>query len=245
MQASARRDGEDWILNGSKTHVNMGHDCDVTLFYAIAEEGLTSFLVDMSLPGISTRKTDPIGLRMIPTADIVFDNVRIPGSAVLGPVGAGMKTFLSTFNVSRLGNASELIGLGRRALSLGLEYAKEREVSGHKVVDFQGLQWQFTEAWSALYGASLARDQSIAVHRANGQIALETSVTKLLAANAAEQASHAAHALTGGHALYHDQPFLQVANDIRVLRVAGGSVEVLRNYISRAILKDDGQQGLA
>ena len=102
MKATATRDGGDWLLTGSKTHVNLGADCDVTLFYAIAEEGLTSFLVDMSLPGIRTAVTDPVGLRLIRTADVIFDRVRVPDSALLGPPGAGLKTFLSTFNISRL-----------------------------------------------------------------------------------------------------------------------------------------------
>ncbi len=77
MQATAVRDGDAWVLNGSKCHVNMGADCDVTLFYAVAPEGLTSFLVDMHLPGIRTEVSDAIGSRLIRTADVRPD--RRPG----------------------------------------------------------------------------------------------------------------------------------------------------------------------
>ena len=138
MKSTARRDGTDWILTGKKTHVNLGADSDVTLFYAVAGEGLTSFLVDMRLPGITTTPTDPIGLRLIPTANVTFEEVRVPDGALLGDPGQGLQTFLSTFNISRLGNASELIGLGRRALELGLRYATERQV-GDNVVKSSGL----------------------------------------------------------------------------------------------------------
>ncbi len=124
MRATAVRDGGDWILNGSKTHVNLGADSDVTLVYAMAPEGLTSFLVDTSLPGVRRRVTEAIGSRLIPTSDVGFEGVRVPAGAILGEPGRGMDTFLSTFNVSRLGNASDLIGLGRRALHLGLEYGE-------------------------------------------------------------------------------------------------------------------------
>jgi alkylation response protein AidB-like acyl-CoA dehydrogenase len=245
MAARATRDGDDWILDGAKTHVNMGADCDVTLFYAVGAEGLTSFLVDMSLPGISTTVTDPVGLRLIRTADVVFEGVRVPDSARLGPAGAGLKTFLSTFNVSRLGNASELIGLGRRALELGLRYAGERQVGDDVVTDFQGIQWLAADAWTALHAASLARDHAALAHDRGEDIALATSAAKQLAIAAAELSSSTSYSLVGGHGLYFDEPYTDIANEIRVLKVAGGSSEVLRNFIARRILKDPGHEGLA
>lgn len=245
MKSRAVRDGADWLLTGSKTHVNLGADSDVTLFYAIAEEGLTSFLVDMSLPGISTAVTDPIGLRLIRTADVEFDSVRVPDAARLGPAGAGLQTFLSTFNISRLGNASELIGLGRRALQLGLQYADARQVGDNLVTDFQGIQWMVADAWASLQAASFARDHAAVVHERGEEIALHTTTAKQLAITAAEQASDTSYSLVGGHGLYFDQPYTDIINDIRVLKVAGGSAEILRNYVARRILNSDDHESLA
>lgn len=245
MKSTAVRDGDDWLLTGSKTHINLGADCDVTLFYAMAPEGLTSFLVDMSLPGIRTHVTRAIGLRLIRTADVEFDNVRVPDTAPLGPVGGGLQTFLSTFNISRLGNASELIGLGRRALELGLRYAGEREVGDGVVTDFQGIRWMVADAWTSLQAASLARDDAAIAHERGEDIALRTTTAKRLAISAADQASDASYSLVGGHGLYFDTPFTEIANDIKVLKVAGGSTEIMRNYIAQRILKDPGHEGLA
>lgn len=245
MKSTAERDGSDWILTGAKTHVNLGADCDVTLVYAMAPEGLTSFLVDMTLPGISTKVTDPVGLRLIRTADVRFDRVRVPGSALLGPAGGGVETFLSTFNISRLGNASELIGLGRRALELGLRYAGGRRVGDNLVTGFQGIQWMVADAWCDLQAASLARDDAALAHARGEDIALHTSAAKRLAIRAAEQAGDASYSLVGGHGLYFDEPYTDIVNDIKVLKVAGGSAEILRNYIARRILKDHGHEGLA
>jgi alkylation response protein AidB-like acyl-CoA dehydrogenase len=245
MKSSAVRDGGDWLLTGSKTHINLGADCDVTLFYAMAEEGLTSFLVDMSLPGITTHVTRAIGLRLIRTADVQFDNVRVPDSARLGEAGEGLTTFLSTFNISRLGNASELIGLGRRTLELGLRYATERQVGDSMVTDFQGIQWMVADGWTSLQAASLARDDAALAHERGEDIALRTTTAKRLAISAAEQASEASYSLVGGHGLYWDTPYTDIANDIKVLKVAGGSAEIMRNYIARRILSDPGHQGLA
>ncbi len=245
MKSTAVRDGSDWILTGNKTHVNLGADCDVTIWYAMAEEGLTSFLVDMTLPGITTAVTDAIGLRLIRTADVDFDEVRVPAGALLGAPGAGLQTFLSTFNISRLGNASELIGLGRRALELGLRYASGREVGANVVTDFQGIQWLVADAWCSVQAASLARDHAALAHVRGEDIALETSVAKQLAIGAAEQASGVSYSLVGGHGLYFDEPYTDIVNDIKVLKVAGGSAEILRNYVARRVLGDTGHEGLA
>lgn len=245
MKSTAVRDGGDWMLTGSKTHINLGADCDVSLFYAIAEEGLTCFLVDMRLPGIRTHVTRAIGLRLIRTADVELDHVRVPDSARLGPAGEGLKTFLSTFNVSRLGNASELIGLGRRSLELALRYAGTREVGDNVVTDFQGIQWTVADAWTSLQAAALARDDAAVAHARGEDISLRTTTAKKLSIAAAEQASTAAYSLVGGHGLYVDTPYTDIVNDIKVLKVAGGSDEIMRNYIARRVLKDPGHEGLA
>jgi alkylation response protein AidB-like acyl-CoA dehydrogenase len=245
MEATAVRDGSDWILNGSKTHVNMGADCDVTLFYGFAEDGLTSVLVDTSLPGVSTHVTNAIGSRLIRTADVHFDNVRVRDADLLGPPGAGMDTFLSTFNVSRLGNASELIGFGRRSLELALRYAQQRQVGDNVVTDFQGIQWMIADAWTALQAASLARDLAAVVYDQGTDIALHTTTAKQLAVVAAESASKAAYSMTGGHGLYFDEPYTDIDNEIKVLKVAGGSSEIMRNFIARRILKDPGHEGVS
>ena len=245
MQTTARRDNGDWIINGSKTHVNLGHQSDVTLVFAMAEEGLSSFLVDTDLPGVTTKQTDPIGLRLIPTADVFFDNVRIPESAVLGSAGRGMDTFLSTFNVSRLGNASELIGFGRKALTDAARYAMIREVGDSVVTDFQGIQWTLADRYADLYMASLARNRAAMVFDRGESPALSTSLAKKVCIEAAERAVNDAFALTGGHGLYTDTDFGQLMHDVKVLRIAGGSVEVLRNYVARRLLKDPGFEGLA
>jgi alkylation response protein AidB-like acyl-CoA dehydrogenase len=247
MGATARRHGPDWMLNGAKIHVNMGAQSDVTLFYAMSEDGLTSFLVDTSLPGVLRRQTEPIGLRLIPTADMFFDDVRVPDTALLGTSGGGMQTFLSTFNVSRLGNASELIGLGSRALELGLDYGRDREVGTSVVTDFQGIQWAFADAWLQLQAASFARDNALLAYERGDDVALATSTAKLLATQAAELASAASFSLVGGHGLYQDTAdgaFGEILNDIKVLRVAGGSAEVLRNFVARCILRDKSYLGL-
>ncbi len=245
MRTTAERHGDDWIINGTKTHVNLGHQSHVTLVYAIASEGITAFLVDTDTPGVSTTPTQPIGLRLIPTADVTLDQVRVPAGAVLGHVGRGMDTFFSTFNMSRLGNASELIGFGRRALADAIAYGEQRPVGDSMVTGFQGIQWTVADCYSALYGASMARDTAANLHDAGEDVALATSLAKKMAIDASERAVNEAFSLIGGHGLYTDTDYAQILQDMKVLRVAGGSLEVLRNYVARRILRSDNYEGLA
>lgn len=244
MESTARRDGSDWILRGKKTHVNLGHQSDITLMYAMADEGLTAFLVDMTLPGISSVQTDPVGIRLLPTADISFDDVRVPDEAILGEAGRGMDTFLRTFNISRLGNASEVIGVGRRALSMALDYAETRQVADSVVTDFQGIQWLVADRFADLYAASAVRDRAAAVADSDEDPALETSLAKKVALDAAERTVNDVFALTGGYGLYTDKEFGQMLHDVKVLRVGGGSLEILRNYVARRVLRSRKDVGL-
>lgn len=246
MEATANRDPDGgWILEGRKTHVNLGDDCDLMIVYAVVpDEGLSAFLVERSRPGLVTRRTDPIGLRLIPTADVELNRVRVPETALLGPLGGGLETFLSTFNVSRIGNASELIGLGRRALAEALDYARERQVGKSMVVDFQGIRWTVADAYTKLHGAALARDLAANRAAAGADISLDTSLAKRLAIDAAEYAANECFALVGGHGLYRDRAYAQILDDVKVLRVAGGSSEVLRNLIARRVIEDAGYGSL-
>ena len=244
MEARAERDGDGWVITGKKTHVNLGAEADLQIVYAKADEGLTAFLVERDTEGLRTEHSDPIGLRLIPTADVVFDQVRVGANAVLGAPGQGMRTFLTTFNLSRLGNASELIGLARRALALAIDYARERPVGDNVVTDFQGQQWAIADCHQAIMAASALRDYAAATIVAGGDPAFETSMAKSAAIDAAQRVIQDCFALIGGHGLYNDQPYLGLLGDIYVLRTAGGSREVLRNYAARRILKSPTYEGL-
>lgn len=244
LKTTAVRDGDDWIINGMKTHINGGAICHITIVFAMTDEGMTAFLVDTSLPGVRAEVTNPLGYRLALTADMHFDQVRVSSDTVLGGVGNAFNTFLTTFNVSRLGNASELIGHARRSLSEAINYAKERRVKDSKVTDFQGIQWTIADCYTSLYAASLVRDHAANMAKPGIDHVLESTMAKKLAIDAAEKTCNEVFALVGGHGLYWDQPYGQILFDVKTLRVAGGSLEVLRNLIAKLILKDEQLRGL-
>jgi alkylation response protein AidB-like acyl-CoA dehydrogenase len=246
MKTTARRDGDGWVINGMKTHINAGAFSHVTVVFAATDEGMTAFLVDTNLPGFHAVETDPIGYRLGLTADMYFDNVRVSDDAVLGGVGGAFNTFLTTFNLSRLGNASELIGHARRALDQAIRYARERKIKDNVVTDFQGIQWTIADCYAGLYGASLARNFAANMAKPGVDHVLESTLAKKLAIDAAEKTVNEVFALVGGYGLYWDQDFAQILLDVKSARVAGGSLEILRNHAAKVILKDeDGLRGLA
>jgi alkylation response protein AidB-like acyl-CoA dehydrogenase len=180
----------------------------------------------------------------MPTADMYFEEVRIPEAAVLGTPGQGLATFLSTFNVSRLGNASELLGFAERGLSDAIDYAAQRRVGPGHVTDFQGIQWIIADGYALLYQASMARDRAANLVAAGKEHAFEASIAKKVAVEAAEKVINDVFSLVGGYGVYHDQPYGQLMFDIKTLRIGGGSPEVLRNYVAQQILRSPDHRGL-
>ena len=236
ITTTARRDGRDWLITGAKTHVNLGAHADLALVYAQTDDGLSAFLVPTDTPGLRREVTDPIGFRLLPTADMWFDEVRVSDRDMLGQPGDAVATFLTVFNMSRIGNASSLIGYGHRALAEAVAYASERRVGGNVVTDFQGIRWIVAEAEMRLYAAGLARDRAAASCESGADPAVETSLAKLLAIDAAEFATNESFALVGGKGLYRDTEWPQLLHEVKVMRTAGGSREVLRNHVARKVL---------
>ncbi len=245
MKSTATRDGADWILTGSKTHVNLGADSDVTLFYAVARGGADELPRRHDAARHLDAVTDPVGLRLIRTADVEFDQVRVPDSALLGPPGGGPADVPVDLQHQPAGQRVR-VDRPRPTRARGGPAVRERRVRS-------ATAWSPTSrassGWSRTRGAhctppSLARDDAALAHERGEDIALHTTVAKRLAITAAEQASDASYSLVGGHGLYFDKPYTDIANDIKVLKVAGGSAEIMRNYIARRVLGDPGHQGL-
>ncbi len=240
METKAEPTENGYILNGKKTHANLGAEAGLHKIYAMTEEGLTAFLVEQGNPGIEIKtQLDPIGLRDMPIYDLELNDCEVPERAVLGEVGGGYEVFFSTFNFSRVGNASSLLGRGKRALQKAIEYADRRSIDDENVVtDFQGIRWMIADAYTRLEAASRLRDEA-AWRIENGKsAALHTSMAKLMAAYASLPAISTAIQITGAHGLYRDQPFIKYFNDAKTLEVAGGSREVMRNVIADNVLGD-------
>ncbi len=236
MKTTAVKRGKKYLLNGHKAHINYAIEAGVLMVYAKTAKGISVFLVDRETPGISFMKTNPIGLRMEPLADVFFTDCEIPANTLLGQEGQVLHIFIPAFNLSRIGNASRLLGISRGAFDAAIQYAQERRVGKHRVTEFQGIRWIVADFYSKIELASLMRDKAAWKLDQGEDPALEVAMAKLAAANVAEEVTSKIFSLTGAWGLLREQPFERFWRDAMVGKVGGGSVELLKNFISRRVL---------
>ncbi|ESS07452.1 MAG: acyl-CoA dehydrogenase [uncultured archaeon A07HB70] len=240
MDTTVERDGDGWVVDGFKSHVNLAAEATVHLVFAAADEGLTVLLVDDDAPGIEvSEKRDPIGTRYLPIYDVAFDEVPVDDDAVLLGPGDGYEVFFETFNFSRIGNASEMLGRGKRSLRRAVRWARDRTVGDQTVTEFQGIRWKIADLYTDLRAATRLRDEAAhALDDGDDDASLKTSMAKLKAADAGLAATTEATQITGAHGLYRDQPYEANFRDVKTLEVAGGSREIMRNVIADAVVPE-------
>lgn len=237
MKTFARREGDHYVISGQKHHITLGDEADLMVLFAQTEAGITTFLVEKKYPGISTAKMDAIGWRLDPHYDIHFDNVKVPVANRLGEEGDGMKTFFASFNITRICNASHLIGVARAALRDSVQYAMKRSIGPSKVSDFQGIQWLIAETATKIEAATLMRNKAAWMADQGMPHERETAMAKLLALEAATSATNNSFSLVGGHGCYRETPFERYLRDVKVGQATGGSPEVMKNNIAKSVLR--------
>ena len=236
METKAVRKNGTYLISGRKSHINFAADAALILLYARTEKGFSIFIVERGTPGISFRKGDPIGQRMQPIYDFTLDGVEVPQAQLLGEEGDGMSTFFAAFNLSRIGNASCLIGLARGALDEAIAYARERRVGRGRVTDFQGIRWMVADLSTRIEAAALLRDKAAWLEDEGLEHALETAMARYYAGEVAEEVCSKVFSLVGGWGCYRERPFERYWRDAKVGKLAGGSSEVLKNLIARRVL---------
>jgi butyryl-CoA dehydrogenase len=240
MKTRAVKENGHYIINGHKHHITMGAEADVLVVFAMTDTGLTAILVDRDTPGIQTRLLDGVGWRLEPHYEVVFEDCRVPQTQLLGTEGKGLAVFFATFNLTRICNASHLIGVARSALRDSIEYATQRVVGENRVADFQGIQWIIAELETKLEAASLIRFKAAWMEDAGLKHEKETAMTKLLAMELADTVANKVFSIVGGYGGYRTAPFERYLRDAKVGQVTGGSMEIMKNNIAREVLREYG-----
>ena len=237
MQTSAKNVDGGYVLNGFKTNINDAAEADVVTTFAVAEEGLTVFLVEKGNPGFQVvRKLDPMGMRSSPLYEFALRDCHIPREQVLGKPGRALAVFFEAFNFSRLGNASALLGIARFAFEQALAFAAKREVGHRKVSEFQGIRWMLAEMKTRSEAAALLRDRAAVMEDQGQDAALECSMAKLLCGEVAMDVVPQAIEVMGSYGTLRTSPFPRLLLDAKTLCIAGGTLEVMKNNIAGQLL---------
>ena len=242
MSTTARRDGDEWVINGGKCFISNGDTADIVLLFAtvdrsLGSKGITAFVVEKGTPGFTIGKVeDKLGIRHESVAELIFDECRIPVANQIGEVGKGMRIALTILDEGRLDVAGQGIGVSIAALDAAIAYAKQRQQFGQPLSEFQGIQWMLVDMATQLDAAWLLGYRAARVADSGQRFTREVAEAKLFSAETAMDVTRKALQIHGGYGFMKDLPLERYYRDAKILEIYEGTSEVQRLVISRALL---------
>jgi butyryl-CoA dehydrogenase len=255
LQTRAVRDGDFYVLNGTKSWVTNGGVSGLYLVLAKTDpaagaRGVTAFLVEPTFPGFRiSRYEDKMGLRLSRSAEIVFEDCRVPAENRLGAEGQGLKIALESLDGGRVGIAAQAVGIAQGALDASARYAKQRQTFGHPIAEYQAIQWMLAdmqteiEAARALtHYAAFVRDKELAAPGDSGgwRLGSHASRAKLYASEMANRVAYKAVQIHGSVGYSRETDVERYYRDARVLTIYEGTSEMQRTVIARDLLRGSG-----
>ena len=241
LRTTAVRDGGDYVLNGVKQFITSGKNGDVAIVMAVTDKaagkkGISAFIVPTKSPGyIVARVEDKMGQHASDTAQIVFENCRVPAANLLGDEGQGLKIALSGLEGGRIGIAAQSVGMARAAFEAALVYAKERVAFGKPIFEHQALQFRLGEMATQIEAARQLIHHAASLKDAGVPCLKEAAMAKLFASEMAERVCSAAIQIHGGYGYVADFPVERIYRDVRVCQIYEGTSDVQKILIGRAL----------
>ena len=241
LRTRAQRDGDDWIINGAKTYITNGNRADVTVLLVRTDvdaghDGFTTFLVPMDTSGVDRGKSlAKLGMHASDTAEMVFEDVRLPSSAVLGEVGRGFKQIMWELQGERLAAAASVLGMAECGLHATVRFARDREAFGRRLVDLQALNHRLAECTMKL---SVARDtlHETVRKQLDGEYPVrEISIAKLFVARVANEVLDECVQVLGGAGYVSEFKVERLWRDARLYRIGAGTDEIMLELIGRTL----------
>ncbi len=243
MRTTAKLDGDDYILNGSKIFITNGGIADIYVVFAVTDptskhKGTTAFIVEKDFPGFSVgKKEKKLGIRSSPTTEIIFEDCRVPKENRLGEEGDGFKVAMMTLDGGRNGIAAQAVGIAQGALDASVEYAKEREQFGKPIVANQGISFKLADMATSIEASRLLTYQAAWLESNNLPYGKESAMSKLLAGDTAMKVTTEAVQVFGGYGYTKDYPVERYMRDAKITQIYEGTQEVQRLVISRMLTK--------
>lgn len=244
MRTSAKEDGDDYILNGSKAWISNGEVADTYVVLAqtnkeLKHKGVTAFIVEKGAEGLSFGKPeDKLGIRASSTTQMHFDNCRVPKSQILGEVGEGFKVAMKTLDGGRIGIAAQAIGIARAAMEESVQYANQREAFGQKIKDFQAIQFKVADMATEIDAARLLVYAAACAHDRGDNYSKLSAQAKLMASEVAMKHTVQAVQIHGGYGFTTEYNVERYMRDAKITEIYEGTSEVQRIVIARSLFKD-------
>ena len=241
LKTSAVRDGDAYVLNGVKQFITSGKNGDLAIVMAVTDKaagkkGISAFVVPTAAPGYTVaRIEDKMGQHASDTAQIVFDDCRVPAANRLGDEGMGLKIALSGLEGGRIGIASQAVGMARAAFEAALAYSKERKAFGQPLFQHQAVQFKLADMATQIEAARQLIWHAAALKDAGRPCLKEAAMAKLNASEMAERVCSAAIQVFGGYGYVSDFPVERIYRDVRVCQIYEGTSEVQKILLGRAL----------
>jgi butyryl-CoA dehydrogenase len=241
LKTTARRDGDGYVIDGVKQFITSGKHGDVAVVIAVTDKaagkkGMSAFIVPTDTPGyVVARLEEKLGQHSSDTAQINFDNCRIPAENLIGAEGEGYRIALSALEGGRIGIAAQSVGMARSALEVALAYAKERESFGTAIINHQAVGFRLADCATKLEAARQLVWHAASLRDAGRPCLKEAAMAKLFASEAAEQICSAAIQTLGGYGYVSDFPVERIYRDVRVCQIYEGTSDVQKIIIQRAL----------
>ena len=243
MRATARRDGNDWVLNGNKQFITHGTIGGTLVVMAITDKdkdrrNISAFVLPRGTAGLSAgKKENKLGMRASDTSEVVLQECRVPGDAVVGEVGEGFANALQVLDAGRIGIAALAVGLAQGAYDVARQYALGRRQFGQPIAAFQALRWKLADMATRVHAARLLtyraawmRDQRI------DRTSIESSIAKLYSSEIAVRAAEECVQIHGGYGFVKDYPAEKFLRDVKLCTIGEGTSEIQRLVIARQLL---------
>jgi acyl-CoA dehydrogenase len=244
LQLHAERDGDDYVLNGTKAWITNGGHADLytvfaTLDRAARHKGMCAFVVPRGTPGLSPgRKEDKMGQRASDTTLVHFDNVRVPSSQRLGAEGEGFKIAMATLDRARPQVAALAVGIARRALEESLAYAQERKAFGQSIGEFQAVQFMLADMAKGIEASRLLTMQSAWLLDQGRRAAKQSAMAKCFATDTAMAATTDAVQIFGGNGYTREYPVEKLMRDAKLMQIYEGTNQIQRVVIARELARE-------
>jgi alkylation response protein AidB-like acyl-CoA dehydrogenase len=243
LKCSAKEDGDDFVLSGSKLWITNANEADIFLVFANADpeagyKGITAFVVERDMEGFSvSKKENKLGIRASSTCEILLDNVRVPKANILGEFGKGYKVAIETLNEGRIGIGAQMVGIAQGAFDAAVEYVKERKQFGKAIADFQGVQFDLARMATDIETARLLVYNAGRMKENNMPFLKEAAMAKFYSSEVAERVSSMAVDLYGGYGFVKEYPVEKYYRDAKIGKIYEGTTNMQLSTIAKLLLR--------